>query len=156
MPDVSLRSIEPLIVIGLSRVCGSDPPAHPAIAALLGRFLPRLGPLVATQAAFLFIYAVTSAEQYEGPSTALLVLVPARRHHAHIAHLEFRTDPQRNLENSRGKYLECVPLRGPPILFPLSEDPKTKGDPPRASQGHVTSSPENSGHAVSAIARCRI
>jgi hypothetical protein len=28
-----------------------------AIAALIGRFLPRLGPLVATQAAFLFVYA---------------------------------------------------------------------------------------------------
>ena len=37
-------------------VCGSAPPPQPhrAIAALLGRFLPRLGPLVATQAAFLF------------------------------------------------------------------------------------------------------
>jgi hypothetical protein len=32
-------------------VCGSAPPPQPhrAIAALLGRFLPRLGPLVATQ-----------------------------------------------------------------------------------------------------------
>jgi hypothetical protein len=33
-------------------MCGSAPPA---IAALLGRFLPRLGPLVATQVAFLFV-----------------------------------------------------------------------------------------------------
>src|SRR6266849_6420001 len=49
MPDVYLRSIEPLIAIVLARVCGSAT----AIAALLGRFLPRLGPLVATQAAFL-------------------------------------------------------------------------------------------------------
>src|SRR6266852_9538193 len=51
MPDVYVRSIEPLIAIVLARVCGSAP----AIAALLGRFLPRLGPLVATQAAFLFV-----------------------------------------------------------------------------------------------------
>ena len=49
MPDDYLRSIEPLIAIVLARVCGSAP----AIAALLGRFLPRLGPLAATQAAFL-------------------------------------------------------------------------------------------------------
>src|SRR6266404_2685885 len=55
MPDVHLRSIEPLIAIVLARVCGSTPQPHPAIAALLGRFLPRLGPLVATQAAFLFV-----------------------------------------------------------------------------------------------------
>ena len=47
MPDVYLRSIEPLIAIVVPRVRGSAP----AIAALLGRFLPRLGPLVATQAA---------------------------------------------------------------------------------------------------------
>jgi hypothetical protein len=57
MPDVHLRSIEPLIAIVLAKACGSAP----AIVALLGRFLPRLGPLVATQAAFLFVYAVTSA-----------------------------------------------------------------------------------------------
>jgi hypothetical protein len=50
-----LRTIEPLIAIVLGGVCGSDPPTPPAIAALLGRFLPRLGPLVATQAAFLFL-----------------------------------------------------------------------------------------------------
>jgi hypothetical protein len=56
MRNVSLRSIEPLIAIVLDGVSGSAP----AIAALLGRFLPRLGPLVATQAAFLFVYAVTS------------------------------------------------------------------------------------------------
>jgi hypothetical protein len=43
-------------------VCGGDlPQPHFAIAALLGRFLPRLGPLVETQEAFLFVYAVTSA-----------------------------------------------------------------------------------------------
>ena len=37
------------------RACGSDPgPLRPAIAALLGRFLPGLGPLAAAQAAFLF------------------------------------------------------------------------------------------------------
>src|SRR5207245_6527250 len=55
MPDVYLRAIEPLIAIILDRVCGSDPqsPLRRAIAAHLGRFLPRLGPLVATQAAFL-------------------------------------------------------------------------------------------------------
>ena len=47
MPDLHLRSIEPLIAIVLGGVCGSA-----AIAALLGRFLPRLGLLVATQAAF--------------------------------------------------------------------------------------------------------
>jgi hypothetical protein len=58
MPDVYLRSIEPPIAIILTGVCGS---ALRAIAALLGRFLPRLGPLAATQAAFLFVYAVTSA-----------------------------------------------------------------------------------------------
>ena len=57
MSDDYLRSIEPLIAIVLAGVCGSAP----AIAALLGRFLPRLGPLAATQAAFLFVYAVTSA-----------------------------------------------------------------------------------------------
>src|SRR6266446_8286944 len=51
MPDVYLRPIEPLIAIVLAKVCGS---ALRAIAALLGRFLPRLGPLVAMQAAFLF------------------------------------------------------------------------------------------------------
>jgi hypothetical protein len=51
MSDVHLRPIEPLIAIILARLCGSAP----AIAALLGRFLPRLGPLVATQAAFLFV-----------------------------------------------------------------------------------------------------
>jgi hypothetical protein len=51
MSDVYLRSIEPPIAIVLARVCGGAP----AIAALLGRFLPRLGPLVATQAAFLFV-----------------------------------------------------------------------------------------------------
>ena len=39
-------------------MCGG---ALRAIAALLGRFLPRLGLLAATQAAFLFLYAVTSA-----------------------------------------------------------------------------------------------
>jgi hypothetical protein len=50
-----LRTIEPLIAIVLGGVCGSDPPTPPAIAALLGRFLPRLGLLVATQAAFLFL-----------------------------------------------------------------------------------------------------
>jgi hypothetical protein len=49
MPYVYPRSIEPLIAIVLNRVCGSSP----AIAALLGRFLPRLGPLAATQAALL-------------------------------------------------------------------------------------------------------
>ena len=49
MPDVYLRSIEPLIAIVLAMVCGSTP----AIAALLGRFLPRLGPLV-IQAALSF------------------------------------------------------------------------------------------------------
>jgi hypothetical protein len=58
MPDVYLRSIEPPIAIILTGVCGS---ALRAIAALLGRFLPRLGPLAATQAALLFVYAVTSA-----------------------------------------------------------------------------------------------
>src|SRR6266576_1591421 len=36
MPDVSLRSIEPLIVIGLSRVCGSDPPPTPLSLPSLG------------------------------------------------------------------------------------------------------------------------
>ena len=51
MSDIYLRSIEPPIAIVLARVCGSAP----AIAALLGLFLPRLGPLVATQAAFLFV-----------------------------------------------------------------------------------------------------
>src|SRR5258706_7067247 len=56
MPDVTLCPFEPPIAIVLGEVCGSDPPQpHPAIAALLGRFLPRLGPLVATQAAFLFV-----------------------------------------------------------------------------------------------------
>jgi hypothetical protein len=55
MPDDYVRSIEPLIAIILARLCGSDPlgSPHPLSAALLGRFLPRLGPLVATQAAFL-------------------------------------------------------------------------------------------------------
>ena len=47
MSNLHLRSIEPLIAIVLGGVCGSA-----AIAALLGRFLPRLGLLVATQAAF--------------------------------------------------------------------------------------------------------
>jgi hypothetical protein len=42
--------MEPLIAIVLDGSCGSAP----AIAALLGRFLPRLGPLAAMQAAFLF------------------------------------------------------------------------------------------------------
>jgi hypothetical protein len=51
MLDVYLRPIELPIAIVLAKVCGSDP--HPVIAALLGRFLPRLGPLAATQAAFL-------------------------------------------------------------------------------------------------------
>jgi len=46
MPDVSLRSIEPLIAIILDGTCGSGvPPPPDAIAALIGRFLPRLGPV---------------------------------------------------------------------------------------------------------------
>ena len=52
MPDLYRRSIEPpvAIVLSIGRAV-----AFPAIAAHLGRFLPRLGPLVATQAAFLFV-----------------------------------------------------------------------------------------------------
>ena len=42
-------------------VRGSAPQPHPAIAALLGRFLPRLGSLSTTPAAFLFVYTATSA-----------------------------------------------------------------------------------------------
>jgi hypothetical protein len=61
MPDGYLRSIEPLIAIVLGGVRGSAPQPHPAIAALLGRFLPRLGSLATTPAAFLFVYAATSA-----------------------------------------------------------------------------------------------
>ena len=52
MPDLYRRSIEPQIAIVLSI---GRAVALPAIAAHLGRFLPRLGPLVATQAAFLFV-----------------------------------------------------------------------------------------------------
>jgi hypothetical protein len=37
--------------------------------------------------------------------------------------LEFCTDPQRNPENRRPKYLECVPLRGPPTNSRPSKDP---------------------------------
>src|SRR5262249_8856145 len=51
MPDLYRRSIEPPIAIVLSIGCAV---ALPAIAAHLGRFLPRLAPLVATQAALLF------------------------------------------------------------------------------------------------------
>jgi hypothetical protein len=42
-------------------VRGSASQPHPAIAALLGRFLPRLGSLSTTPAAFLFVYTATSA-----------------------------------------------------------------------------------------------
>lgn len=37
---------------------------------------------------------------------------------AHIAQHEFCTDPQRNPENRRGKYLETVPSRGPRARYP--------------------------------------
>jgi len=51
MPDVYLRSIEPLIAIILVRVCGSEPPSPQPTRY---RILPvGLGPRVATQAAFL-------------------------------------------------------------------------------------------------------
>jgi hypothetical protein len=48
MPDPYVGTIEPpiAIVVSITRAV-----ALPAIAAPLGRFLPRLGPLVATQAA---------------------------------------------------------------------------------------------------------
>ena len=39
--------------------------------------------------------------------------------------LEVCTGSQRNPENRRGKYLESVPSRGPPIRLPLSEDPSS-------------------------------
>ena len=38
---------------------------------------------------------------------------------------QFALNPQRNPENVRVKYIERVPSRGPPILFPLSEDPSS-------------------------------
>src|SRR5271154_114414 len=40
------------------------PPPPDAIAALLGRFLPRLGPLVATQAAFSFLCMPSRLQQF--------------------------------------------------------------------------------------------
>jgi hypothetical protein len=41
--------------------------------------------------------------------------------------LRFCTDPQRNPENRRGKYLEYVPSRGPPINSRPSKDPNRNG-----------------------------
>jgi hypothetical protein len=71
MPHVYLRSIEPLIAIILDTLCGSDSQLpRLAIAALLGRFLPRLGPLVATQAAFLFV--PSRPQQFRARSHAAL------------------------------------------------------------------------------------
>jgi hypothetical protein len=77
MPDVYVCSIEPLIVIILVRVCGSASLSLPS----LGVSSLDLGPLVATQAAFLFVYAVTSAEQYEAERGSARAQ-PARRHRA--------------------------------------------------------------------------
>jgi hypothetical protein len=74
MPDVYPRSIEPPIAILLSIGYAI---ALPAIAALLGRFLPRLGPLVATQAAFLFVCPPIGSW---GPLESVRTAGTARRH----------------------------------------------------------------------------
>jgi hypothetical protein len=71
MSDVHLRPIEPLIAIILARLCGSAP----AIAALLGRFLPRLGPLVARRRPFFLCAPIVfrilwGKEQSAGSGTA--------------------------------------------------------------------------------------
>jgi hypothetical protein len=123
MHDVYLRSIVPLIAIILDRVYGSDPqlPPRPAIAALLGRFLPGLGPLVATQAAFLFCVCRHVLAESMRPS----VLVPAHGHRAHIAHQPLCTTwyiIYRDMRNC--KYLHTPASRGPRATPYAPEDPE--------------------------------
>ena len=46
---------------------------------------------------------------------------------------QFCTDPQRNPENRRIKYIECVPSRGPPINSHCQKDPSPKWGVPSGS-----------------------